>query len=306
MENLNELFAPPVGLHSIPIFGTSVYTSSYLRQSFLKSMYKVDKIKPLIDNLIKLVNNNIIIPCFLTKNIVSTILFRLKPIDRVRNEEQYFREEFRQVFGFYESDSNKIYLLISNSINKFGIVSNELVSEILIHEMCHMSAKNDPIKFVNIVRKKLFDCYYFYFKDTFKLSGVFDIEIEDIIKFLFVKFEKENSIDNKSLLKYYKKLMALKSYSSLDSKTFDKFINDYIVIIKLFTKSFKIFIKNISNFKHILSNLDLSYKNTFGGLDIKNIAIQELFFPSEVIAVASEIPSSNIMNDIYKIFKLIS
>lgn len=305
MSNLNELFAPPIGLHEIPVFGTSVYTSSYLRQSFLKSQYHVNRMKPIIESLTRLVNDNIIIPCFLTKGIVSTILFRLRSIDRIRNEEQYFREEFRQVFGFFESESNKIYLLISNSINKYGFVNNDLLSEILVHEICHMSAKNYPSKFFNIFRKKLFDFYYFYFKETFKLSGVFDIEIEDIIKFLFIKFEKEKSIDNKSLLKYHKKLMLLKSYSSLDSKTFDKFINDYIVIIKLFTKSFKVFIKNINNFRHILSNLDLSYKNTFGGLDIKNISIQELLFPSEVIAVASEIPTSNIMNDVYKIFKLI-
>lgn len=305
MENLNELFAPPIGLHAIPIFGTlKLYTSSHLRNSFLKSMYKTNKMKPIIDSLKKLVDGNVIIPCFLTKGIVSTILYRLVQSDRARNEEQYFREEFRQVFGFYETDSNKIYLLISNSISKYGFVDNDLLSEILVHEAMHMFATNNPKKFFSIFRKKLFDFYHFYFQDTFKLKGVFDIEIEDIIKFLFVKIEGKRSFDNKVLLKYHKKIMSLKSYSSLDSKTFDKFANDFIVAIKLFMKSFSVFLKNISNFRHILAGLDRSYKNVFNGIDIKNIAVQELIFPSEVISVYSEIPGAS-LNDVYKVFKLL-
>jgi hypothetical protein len=261
--------------------------------------------KPIIESLTRLVNNNIVVPCFLTKGIVSTILYRLHPTDRIRSEEQYFREEFRQVFGFYEIDSNKIYILISNSINKYGFVDNNLLSEILVHETMHMFAANHPDKFISIFRKKLFDFYYFYFQDTFKLKGVFDLEIESIIKFLFEKVEKEKNIDNKILTKYHKKLMSLKSYSTLDSKAFDTLANQYIVLIKLFTKSVSIFIKNISTFSHILSSIDRSYKNVFGGIDVKNVAVQELLFPSEVISVYSEIPGTD-MADVYKVFKLLS
>jgi hypothetical protein len=168
-----------------------------------------------------------------------------------------------------------------------------------------MFAINNPGKFFSIFRKKLFDFYHFYFQDTFKLKGVFDIEIEDIIKFLFVRIEKERSLDNKTLLKYHKKLMLLKPYSSLDPKTFDKFSDQFIVLIKLFSKSFSVFLKNISEFRHILAGLERSYKNIFGGVDIKNICIQELLFPSEVISVASEILTSGVMNDVYKVFKMI-
>ena len=306
LNSINELFAPPIGLHRIPIFGNlKLYTSNHIRNSFLKSMYKTNKMKPIIESLTRLVNNNIVVPCFLTKGIVSTILYRLHPTDRIRSEEQYFREEFRQVFGFYEIDSNKIYILISNSINKYGFVDNNLLSEILVHETMHMFAANHPDKFISIFRKKLFDFYYFYFQDTFKLKGVFDLEIESIIKFLFEKVEKEKNIDNKILTKYHKKLMSLKSYSTLDSKAFDTLANQYIVLIKLFTKSVSIFIKNISTFSHILSSIDRSYKNVFGGIDVKNVAVQELLFPSEVISVYSEIPGAD-MADVYKVFKLLS
>jgi len=261
--------------------------------------------KPIIESLIRLVNSNVVIPCFLTKGVVSTILYRIGPIGRIRSEQQYFREEFRQVFGFYENDTSKIYLLISNSISKYGFVNNDLLSEILIHETMHKLANDSPEKFWSIFRKKLFDFYYFYFQDTFKLKGVFDIEIEDIIKFLFMKFERARNIDNKNLLKYHEKIMKLKPYSSLDSKTFDSFVKNYIVLIKLFTKSFMVFLKNINDFRSILAGLERSYKSIFGGIDIKNICVQELLFPSEVISVASEIPASGIMNDVYKVFKMI-
>jgi hypothetical protein len=261
--------------------------------------------KPVIESLIKLVNNNIIIPCFLTKGIVSTILYRLLPTDRIRSEEQYFREEFRQVFGFYENDSGKIYILISNSINKYGFTSNDLLSEILIHETMHLAATDYPAKFISIFRTKLFDFYHFYFQDTFKLRGVFDIEIDSIIKFLFIKLEKSRNIDNKVLSKYHKKIMDLKPYTDLESKDFDELANQFIIMIKLFTKSFSVFIRNINQYRHITSGLDRSYKSVFGGTDIKNIAIQELLFPSEVIAVFSEIPGVN-LSDVYKIFKLLS
>jgi len=290
MINLDELFALPIGLHAINVFGSmKLYTSESLKNNYLKAMAKTEKMKPVFGNLSKMVNDNLIIPCFLVKGLVRTIFFRMFPIDRVRTADQYFRKEFKNVYGFYDSGSKKIYLLISNNINIFGISNNNLLASLTIHEGAHMLAAKKSGKFISTFRNDLNEYYIHYFTELLSLKGNYTKEIFSILTLLFYEFEKSKDVSNKDLVRYHTLLMKFKPYSQLENDEFDRRIRDYIVAVKLFVKSTSVFIRNINRYMQILLPLEHAYKKTFGGFDIGNIVIQELLFPSEIIAVASEI-----------------
>jgi len=301
MKNISELFAPPINLHAIPVFGSmKLYTSESLRKKYLKAMSKTEKLKSVIGHVSKLVNDNIIVPAFMTKGIVRTLFYRMFPIDRARTADQYFKKEFKNVYGFYDSGSKKIYLLISNNINIFGVSSNNLLANLTVHESAHMYAANKPGKFISKFRSDLFDYYNYYFTELLDLKGNYSKELLTIIELLFGRFEKGKDISNKDLVRYHTLLMKFKPFSQLKDDEFDRKIRDYIVAVKLFVKSTSVFIRNMNRYMEILLPLEHAYKKTFGGTDAGNLVIQELLFPSEVIAVASEIGNgSSIVRKIF-------
>lgn len=299
MSDINEIFALPINLKPIPVFGTMrLFTSDSLKKAYIHAISKNKKTSSVVAPISKLIDNGFIIPCFLTKGIISTILFKMFPTDRARTDEQFFREEMRNVFGFYDSGSKKIYILISNHINKFGFANNDKLASITVHETIHMVANNKPLKFINYFNNILFDFYHKYFTLVFGLKGNYDKEIQNIILLLFNKFEKSKTFSNKNIKSYRSLIMDLKKYST--SEDFDDIVHDLIVTVTLFAKSTSLFIKNMSRYKHIIDPLNLAYKNTFGGIDDGNIPVQELLFPSEVIAIGSEIGNGkDIVNKIF-------
>lgn len=297
MKNITELFAIPVGLHAIPVFGSmKLYTSESLRKGYLKAMAKTEKMQPVYEQISKLVNDNIIIPAFMTKGIIRTIIYRMFPIDRARSVDQQFKQEFKNVYGFYESGSGKIYLLISNNINIFGLSNNNLLANLTIHEYTHLTAAKNSKKFISSFQHTLFEYYNHYFTELLNLKGNYSKEILSVVELLFGRFEKSKDISNKDLVRYHTILMKFKPYSQIKGEDFDLRIRNYIVAVKLFVKSTSAFIRNMNRFMQVLVPLENAYKKTFGGYDTGNLAVQELLFPSEVIAISTEIgnPSSTI------------
>lgn len=301
MKNLEEIFALPIGLKPVPVFSSlRLFTSPSLKRSFVESMGNIAKMSSVSGKISKLVNDELIIPCFLTKGIISTILFKMFPTDRARTDEQYFKEEMRNVFGFYESGSKKIYVMISNQINKFGFADNEKLASVTIHEAAHMAAAKNPSKFMSTFNKILLDYYRIYFSRIFSLEGNNEELIEEIIRFLFTKFEKSTNVTTSGLKKYHDLIMSFKDASTADN--FDTIVKQFFVAITVFVKSTSQYIKNMNKFMNITDALQMSYDSVFHGRDAGNIPIQELLFPSEVIAIGSEIGNNkNIINGIFRL-----
>lgn len=292
MENLNEIFAPPVGLIPISVLGSKLHTSILLRKSYLFSMSRVQELSQVMGKIKELTDNKMIIPCFLIEpGIIKKLLSRMFISDKIRAYDQYFREEMKNVFGFFNSGNGKIYLLINNKelkINKFGFVNNEKIAKITIHEAAHMAASKNPSGFMKKFSTILLDYYKLYFKKLFSLESVNDEIINKMIKMLFYNFENSRTYSNKDFDKYRNILLELKE-SSTAQENFDKLIKDFFVVIFLFLESTAKFITKVGKFRNILGPLQSTYREIFGGIDPGNIAIQELLFPSEVIAIGSEI-----------------
>jgi DNA-directed RNA polymerase beta' subunit len=68
MDNLNEIFIPPTSLKPIiKIDGTMFYGSDKLNNKILKLISKNKKTKSSSNKFKKLINNNELLPCFITK-----------------------------------------------------------------------------------------------------------------------------------------------------------------------------------------------------------------------------------------------
>lgn len=305
MDNLNEFFAPPVGLVPVSALGSKLYTSIILRKSYLFSMSRVGKLSQSIDKISELVNDKQIIPCFLLNpGMISRLISKMFKSDRIRSYDQLFRKEMENVFGFYSSGDNKIFILINNQqlkVNKFGFVDTDKIASITIHESAHMTSARNPSKFMNSFNPILIQYYKEYFKSIFSLESVNENLIKEIVEFLFLKFERMGNITNENIKKYHDLILKLKDGSTVDN--FEKIVDKMFLAIVVFIKSTSEFIKKEHTFRNIVNPLQSTYRKIFGGSDAGNVAIQELIFPSEIIAIGSEV--GNNKNIIDRIFKLL-
>ena len=304
MNNINEIFAPPIALVPISVLGSKLYTSIILKKSFLFSLSRVSTLSQSMEKISELTNNKKIIPCFLLKpGIISTLFSKMFQSDRIRSYDQYFRKEMKDVFGFYSSGDDKIFILINNKllkVNKYGFVDTNKIASITVHESCHMAAFRNPLKFMKYFNSILVQYYKTYFSSIFSLESINDSAVENIIKLLFFRFEKSVNISKSGIDEYHKLLIEFKDSSTVDN--FEKIVNDLFTAILIFTKSTSKFIDKMNKFSNVLNPLQSTYVKIFGGSDPGNIPIQELLYPSEVISIGSEIGNNkNIINNIFRL-----
>lgn len=276
---LQEFFSVPYGLEVVAkIDNTEVYGSKSLNIAFLKSISETQRSKPLFDTINKLVWEKRIIPCWKSKNILNLIKYKL------------FAEhhEKTSVAVFYPI-TKKIFVLIDNNINKFGFSSNDWLAQITIHELCHLLSNLNPSAFLKTF-KPIFDLFYSqYFTLVFELT-----KKPDVNKFIsFIFNEIENGGNSLNILKYFSLISAITKESELPEVEVTKLKLLYIKFIRLVITNYPLFIKERSNFYVLISLLKESYKKLVGSEinKVSSFYYQELLYPSEVIAIMSEMNS---------------
>lgn len=287
-KDIQEIFALPVGLrHVANVDGIPLYSSKSLKIKYVEAMAKVKTTKPVASSLFKLVEKGEIIPCWLSKGVFRLTAFKV-----------FAPAGIKAIKGFFYPPSGKVYLLIDNNM-VLGFSSNKFLATLTLHEGMHMFAKKHPSKFLSLFGDDLTKFYSSLFDKVFQLEGKKVKEIDSIIKFLFKRMEgtiAKVSNPNPLLVQYYNILeKTLRPYSSLDDNDFKKILTAYIVISKIYLKDIDMFLKVQNKFAMILSPMYEVYKRQFKAKRTGTICIQELFYPSEVIAVLSEVrPSSKV------------
>jgi len=310
-KNLKEIIALPVGLKPVIKFDNDIlYGSDRLNKSFIKALSKGSQTKGSVKTIEKLIRNKTIIPCFLSKSFRGFIawrIFKSKPIN-IKTFDFDFDSQgnlvvgkeititinplkaAHSIMGFYSANNKKIIIILSNNLNIFSYVSNSFLSQLTLHELIHMIALQKQSKFISIFNKDLVLYYSYLWSIIFKLQKdkIKEKDLRIIISFLFKLEKQESMISNSDLTKYYKLMENLKKYSNLNDKDFTKILVDYIVTIKFFIKNINIFFSHIQKFNHIIGPIYLTYKKVFGLKKLTSMCIQELIFPSEIIAIWSE------------------
>lgn len=267
-ENLNELFKLPIGLQPVAQLDDKIlYGSKALRQSFLEAIQGTSVINnsSIIESL---VNEGKIVPCFTTGGLASFFLWKI-----------FAPVHLKSVVGFYSRETKKVYVLLSNNFSFFAYASNDWLAKLVIHECMHMVSHMKSSYFLGDFSDILNKYYKYYFEKV--LCDINEKEITNFIEFIFNDFE--NKIPQGNILKEYKTYIQKISPKAKEEK-----INKLITIIAVYFNHFDKFFSVRGQFSDILYPLYNSYKNALNIKNLSTVCIQELFYPSEVVAIASE------------------
>jgi len=273
-QNIAEMLNLPFNLKLVAqIDSLKLYSSTNLMKKYIKSLKKDKYFKQSnnIDDLI--LKKKRIIPCYLTKGMISFTFYKIfAPIS------------LKSVCGFYSPQSKRIYILISNN-TKFSIyISDEQLASLTLHECMHAYCDQNNSSFVSTFKKDIINFYDNFFGILF---GKNNQELANDISIIASKFEKSssNNITGDDVQKY------IKEYISLLKKVYND--NDMVDNIErmmtMFMFNQRAFFQNIRSFVDIIKSFYNAYYKTFGTKNTQTLPVQEFFYPSEVIAIASEL-----------------
>ena len=287
ITQISEIFAAPKGdLQVVMTYGSiPIYTSDALKKKFIKAMTKTSRVGPVIKTIEKLMNKGEFTPCYLTDRVIKMLLKKQPP----------------QLKGFVGVTMGKdILIFVDNEANIFGFASNNELSITSLHELIHKAAQKFPQAFFQTFKSELTIFYHFYWSRIFSLDQrKVDVKkVQDMVSFIFFKGEF-GRYDNKTLSTYHSKLIELfNEATTLETRQFQKIVQDYIVLIKIIWKARQtgapsLIEKAVYAYKHLIGPLYTSYKQTFGinVKHIKEMCYQELYAPSEVISLPALVKS---------------
>jgi hypothetical protein len=279
-NQLTEVFAPPIGLKPIAkVDGDILYGSPLLNRTFLIALEKCGRTSPAYSKFEMLLEQGKLVAGHQTPGIFS---FRDWKLHKPSSSQTL-------TMGFYDRVSKKVYILISNTANKWSMVDNNFLGILVIHELVHMFSDVKKALFINMFKKELIAYYRELWKQLFSISDIPDKTTEKIVRFLFINIENNKVISNNSILKYNSLMSSeLRRFTTLKENEFNKILTDYMVLAKMFLINTDRFLQSQNQFKHILMPMYNAYQRAFSIRNMTTVCIQELVFPSEVIAIASE------------------
>lgn len=292
-KKIQELFSAPIGLEAaLKIDGTTFYSSQKLKDNFVLAFKKSSKGKHVSSEIESLVQKNVVIPCYKSKNLFSFIKKKLT---------QQTLDKY--ILGFYHIADKKVVIIIDNSISIFGTSSNNELASTTLHECMHLVAGKNLPKFVQVALPKLRAYYSALFTDYFELKSKPGKKADEVIKFIS-KYERRGMrYTNNDLSNYFRLLESLfKDDSNLQSQDFQIRLTNYIVAAKLFILSMQSLFKNRNKFAMLFTSLNKAYQVAFGTKNKYTTPIQEVISLSEVVCVLAEMqPQDPVIKKLFKI-----
>ncbi len=294
-NELQELFVAPVKLKKeIEIDGLPLYSSDHLKRKVKMVLMKKKLTKKVAMTFAKMIDDGLLVPCFMNKGIFKLAFFKL-----------FTSKTNKSIAGFYDHRLKKCFILLDNNVNMFGYSSNLLLSKISIHECTHLAFGKNSTGFISINNNALNIFYSEYFRLLLTIktkNTIIERIVDEILELLYNIETRKQSINNSLFVKYVLLLEKFRDYSELDPEEFSEKTLKYVVCCKIYIKNLSTFINNLNMFRPIIGPLYVAYNNAFKMKNLNTVAVQELLFPSEVMAMKSETrPGSHT----YKTLKLI-
>jgi len=290
-----EVFISPMGLKEVvSLDGSPLYGSDHLNEKYMKALSKVKKTSGDLDKIKKLITKKTLIPCFLQKGLLHHIAWRI-----------FGPSAIKSIAGFFNPVDGRVVILVSNDANIFTFVSNHFLANLTTHELSHRAAFLDANKFYQTFRNELIVFYRAMLGEIFKIKdkSLDDKTVFTIIAYLFRHIEMiPGQVQSGALIKYSillnEQLMGL---STLRQEEFLILTDDYIKIIAMFLKDLDMFFNAREEYSHILNPIYRSYKKALGIRNSSTVCIQELVYPSEVIALLSEYGNPTVASKVLSI-----
>jgi len=271
--------------HVDNVFGQKLFSSEAVKEKFINAISNQDILSPVKDKIRNLIERQIIVPAFVSKNVIRLI------------GHKFFSDQFEKlVLGFYDSSKNKIYILLDNNTKFLFFMSNKALGLLTMHELQHYASLNLKFKFANL-HKNTFRTYFRNFYKMYADVNLPDSIIDDIVIFIFKNFEYPKNQSTQFLVKYADIIYDSFHQYIKDDDQREYIIRDMMSVLKLYLTDANSFIASIRGGNDKVIKLVKSLSQSYKSLKIRNprsLPIQELIFPSEIIAIESQFrPNDN-------------
>jgi len=296
-KGLSELMNMPINaVHVSTIDGQKLYSSDKLKDNFVKAMAKSKKLKSINSTVAKYVENGTINVCWMTNNPAKFIFTKI------------FLGGVGSILGFYNPDDHKMYLMIDSNTNIFGFASNKNLSELVLHESMHMAARSMKTSFIKLFENELTAYYAALFKEIFQIEKKqnIDKEAKEIYEWLFkMRMALKGMTLGPYINKYHELLGNKFKHLTQNPEQFEDTKNLYLALLSIYFKSPKAYVQIYYKYPQIIKPLYNSYNaiEKMPAKAVRFLAVQEMFTPSEVIAIYSEYTKS--LSKIYQAFNKI-
>ena len=281
-QQLNELFAPPIGVKPVAtIEGIKLYSSKGLVKKFVRMIEKTSRMRPYSKKLTKLINKGTVIPCFVNKGIVSWM------------KRKIFggKGGHLEAYAFYYKPHKKVYVLIDAEMTAWGTAKNDQLLATTVHECMHVLANTKSKQYEKIFMPVLVKYYSTVFQELFQIKNINKKDIADTIKFIR-KQARSSARINKILANiYYFMEKRFKKQSTLQPNNFLQKLQDYIVVSKIGSMDVPLSIiqKTFKERESVFRAFYNGYHKAFGKRPEYFNQMQEGLFTSEVASVFAEI-----------------
>lgn len=262
-------------MEKIILFGVPVYTSDELKNK-LKIMigrYGLPQNKSLF---LEMIDTNILIPIINEPSKLRQLIMRIKSV--------------QPLLGIHGAAyKGKGYVIFSDQMNPKKIMFT------ILHEMIHVSMQLSPVEFGKINLSLYIKFYSHYYKFLFE-AKTFDQKL--FAKFIdkLLKDEREYIVRNNTYSNILRS--AFKEYTGLPDFAFNKRVEYLIDITYQIARG-----GEWNHYDLVLSILRKTYRDLFKGMDYTAGIGQELYLPSEIIAILSTIEPEH--SNVIKSLKLI-
>ena len=279
-----------------------IYSNEYINNRIKALIDEDHKLHPIKTEIIELIDNGKIIIGYTSKGMIRHFLRRIKT--RLNGS------MINGIMGYYTPSTDKIVIMLDNSINLFG---GDMIglTVTLIHEMMHKICNLNASEFINHYHN-IIELYYSNFVGNlvyiFSKLGMRITDNEKYPDALYTTFtrnlieiyqNREMSYDV-FLDNVYKQWNILLKNTCNAS---DKDIDNLTGFIMAFMKKQ---INNNENFSridaYIYKCLKQSYKD-IGYNTIQSTYYQEIYMPDEIICLIIEKGNANILNNFYALVK---
>jgi len=267
------------------IEGQDLYSSSKVKGKFVEAIMKQKILAPVYKKMENLIERQIVIPCFASKNFISFL------------SHKFFSDQLsKSILGFFYAPKNKLYVLLDNQTKFIVFMSNTELSSVTMHELQHYAAWNLKAKFYNI-NKNIFRTYFNYFYNLqFNVNAPASV-IDNLVEHCFENFELKKDPSTTFLTKFADVLFNQLRDLIPDDEVREKAITKMLAIEKIYLTDPSAFVESVQqgdpDVKELVINLHRSY-SSLGIKDPRSLTIQELLYPSEIIAIQGQHkPSDN-------------
>ena len=281
---LTEVFGIyPIGLkHVTSLGGQKLYSSDRLRRQFLKAIKGHKSTKQIYPILERLTNEGKILPCYTVKSFLKYIHYKRAATD-----------EEKSLQAFFAPQTNRTYMLFDNRVKYFVWARNKDLAVILIHELQHYAAWNMRMRFLSM-HKGLLTRYY-----SVLFSSLFDAEIKSqhvapVLKFLFLESELKMDPHPGRLFRGYEQVMMRYILPQIKKNGEGK-IKQYMSLVNLYFNNLNQFISALRNRQKGTTTFYFALMKAYkkiGYRKVESLVGQETLFPSEIISITAERPTS--------------